>query len=360
MIKKNEVDDLFPQEPRRKKLLNISKKSIVGAGAIMIACTLIVSAAYLTHFGVSNTELEIDQSVLVNDAPWGGRVITHGPFEGVAGCFFGVKDKVENRASVGGTLVFEDIVNEMPVSEYDGEITATHYVAPGWTTLRLENKDSTSWDILEKDGIYAELSYSPCSSTFQYTLEAHGLAAEKTYVLIYYADEENDWGGNPALRISTFTADINGEINMEGEVELNTYLPYDSDYNLIKDYSAEPDSYEHAHGAKIWLIPLSDWSFSGTTPTHMQNTNKGKLCAWNPDDYLFETDLIFYFDCDMYPPVWEKSVLDAVLGTPITSQPPQYDIGPEEIICLITYWSVDWASTGGPFSVSTYVNPVPN
>lgn len=357
MIKKEELEDLFPEKTSRRTLLNINKKTILSIGVIMIACTVIASAAYLTHFGISNTELDIEQSVLVNNLPWDSRPVTHGPFEGFAGCSFGVKDKIENRASVGGTLAFDDIVNDMPIEEYGGDITATHYVAPGWTTLRLENKDSTSWDIKEKDGIYAKLSYSPCSSTFQYMLEAYGLKIEKTYVLIYYADEEGEWGGNPALRIATFTTDSNGEIHVEGEVELNTYLPYDSDYNLEKDYSGAPDFYEHAHGAKIWLIPITDWSPTGSVSTHLENTNKGIVSQWNPDDYLFETDLIFYFDCDMFPPVWEKSVLDAVLGTPVS--PPQYDIGPNEIICLITYWSVDWASPGGSFNASTYVRPMP-
>ena len=47
------------------------------------------------------------------------------------------------------------------------------------------------------------------------------------------------------------------------------------------------DNFGLCQGAKIWLIPSSDYD----------NETK-KLTAWNPTTYLFETDLITYDDSD--------------------------------------------------------------
>jgi hypothetical protein len=65
-------------------------------------------------------------------------------------------------------------------------------------------------------------------------------------------------------------------------------LPSYPDANIDKyDYSGAPDYYEHAHGAKIWLVPSTDYSAEAK-----------KMIAWNPSAYLFETDLIAYIDLD--------------------------------------------------------------
>jgi hypothetical protein len=61
-------------------------------------------------------------------------------------------------------------------------------------------------------------------------------------------------------------------------------LPSPPDANIaVFDYSVPPDYYNHAHGAKIWLVPSEDY-----------DADAKNMTAWNPSAYLFETDLITY------------------------------------------------------------------
>lgn len=342
------VDALIsPQKKRSRRGIGMRKSTLVGIVIVLGAIlSITVSAVILDHFGEgAKAELDIDQSVTVNGMTWEESQVAPGEtFEGVAGCCYGLKDKIENRGCVGGTLEFEDIVTG---NVDQGEVVVTHYVVPGWTTLTLENKDPDDWSIYDEDEIWAELTFNPCCPEFCYNFDAYGLA-DTDYILIYYADQIDDWGGNPALKLGVFTAS-SGEIHVSDKcIELDRYLPYDDDYNLVKSYAGTPDNYVHAHGAKIWLIPLADWDeVSG---------REGTMNAWNPTTYLFETDLVFYFDCDLEPPYWDFNILDCVLGDSITSM--EYYIEPYEEICLITYWYVDWASSGGLFNVKTLINPI--
>ena len=159
-------------------------------------------------------------------------------------------------------------------NEYQGD-TLTFTVEffaqqmPG-TTLVLENKDeSQNWLVLFGDGMYGELDYNTVGLTFDYTFEAYGLQASTNYSLIYYADP---WkGDNPGALIATFTTDGVGDIaSTSGSIDLGIDLPTSPDDNLLL-------------GAKIWLVPTSDYS-------------GGQMTAWNSALYLFETYLIWHND----------------------------------------------------------------
>jgi len=156
------------------------------------------------------------------------------------------------------------------------------------STLVLENKDA-NWDVIP-DGMHGELTFNSSYPTFDYTFEATGLVNDGVYSLIYYADKPDrfvDWGGNnPGILIGTFTANGSGDIPLEfRSVELGMDLPSPNDANIDQyDYcTGTGDNYDTCHGAKIWLVPSSDYTAPGLT-------------AWNPATYLFETDLINYID----------------------------------------------------------------
>jgi len=155
------------------------------------------------------------------------------------------------------------------------------------SSLTLENKDA-SWAIIS-DGISGTLDYNASGNNFNFSFTATGLTASTNYSLIYYADTEdryNDWGGdNPGAFIATFATDGSGNISSgDMSVNLGMDLPCSPDANAyFYDYTGDPDYYDHATGAKIWLVPSTYY----TAP---------EVTTWAPDTFLFETDLIWYDD----------------------------------------------------------------
>jgi len=142
-------------------------------------------------------------------------------------------------------------------------------------SLTLENKSGApDWQILGNDTMKGTLTYNLTSPTFDYTFSATGLKGTTSYSLIYYADP---WpGNNPGALIGTGTSLGDGTLTMSGSTELGMDLPkWCCDQN-------------HPEGAKIWLVPSSDYN-GGSAFT-------GPMTSWSPADYLFETALITYDD----------------------------------------------------------------
>lgn len=159
--------------------------------------------------------------------------------------------------------------------------------------LVLENKD-TSWNVVDEDDIDATLIYTTNNGNCLFGFYLDGTLAQLNteYSLIYYADKPdrfNDWGGNnPGALIATGTTDANNAITMSGDYFIPT-LPHFNDANCNMDetdYREAPDFYKNGYGAKLWVVPSSDYDGVNT------------LIAWNPASYLFETDLIS-FNADM-------------------------------------------------------------
>jgi hypothetical protein len=121
---------------------------------------------------------------------------------------------------------------------------------------------------------FGVLIYDKASSTFNYEFYGVNLQISTGYSLIYYGDP---WPGNhPGALIATGTSDSSGLLHISsGTVELNMHLPHASDAN-------------YPTGAKIWLVPSSDY-----------NSGTNSMQAWNPANYLFEYELITYFDTDL-------------------------------------------------------------
>ena len=134
-------------------------------------------------------------------------------------------------------------------------------VAVDTTTLVLENKDS-NWNVISDD-ISAVVEFNNGSKTFDYTLNAQGLLPNTEYSLIYYADYSdrvNNWGGdNPGALVGTGTSDESGNLNLDEEADLGFDLPSEPDANIDEYDYCESDGYTHCHGAKLWLVPSSDY-----------------------------------------------------------------------------------------------------
>lgn len=334
------VDSLiYPHKKRSRRGIGMRNRTAISIFVVLgIALAMTAGAAFLTHFGTVETTVEVEQSVLVNGKLW-DETTTHGQFDMYGGCCVYTKDKIENRGCVEGTLNFgTTFVKPAGASNP----TVTYYIMPGWTTLLLENKDA-SWDVINDD-IWAELLFNPCCPTFVYEIEVHA-ASETEYGLVYYADQQDryvNWGGNPLKEIITFTTDINGDYSGTGSVNLGMYLPVDGDWNIGPgaDYSQPPDNYVHAKGAKLWIVPTTDYDSEGLT-------------GWNPATYLFETNLVFYFDCDLELPSWFGEIYP--LTTLVSGN--SYTIDPKESICLITEICLDWAAYPGTYETTTKVVP---
>jgi len=179
----------------------------------------------------------------------------------------------------------QEVLDMMNNAEHNGYEV---FVPQETGVLNLHEKDSDTWEIVT-DGAWGALFYNLSGKEFQYLFYGYGLEATE-YSLIYYADYEDryvDWGGdNPGAVIATGTA--SSDLVMAGSIDLAMDLPDEDDYNYdTHDYSGAPDFYDHAHGAKIWLVPSACLT-GGDLP----------VVVWSPDDFLFETDLIWYDDTD--------------------------------------------------------------
>jgi len=176
------------------------------------------------------------------------------------------------------------------VGAVDDSVTLTGGVYTN--TLTLENKkgfgEAGAWSIV-KDEIGGTLGYNTEGFEFVWGLEAT-VSTPGNYALIYYADKPDrfvEWGGdNPGKHIATVTANSEGVISASGNKDLNMDLPCPPDANQFENDYCVSDEYANCYGAKIWLVPTGDYDAPALT-------------AWNPESYLFETDLIWYNDTDV-------------------------------------------------------------
>ena len=168
-------------------------------------------------------------------------------------------------------------------------ITGIVSASPYDEKVSLDNKDPSTWMEID-DMTYATVYYSSVGEEFAWNIVGKGLTPNTGYSLIYYADP---WpGNNPGALIAAFTTDGLGVFNEFGYTELNMDLPHPDDYNANPDpdycnHSNGFDDYEHCCGAKLWVVLTEDY-------------NEPAMEGWNPAEYLFETDLITYEDCDDY------------------------------------------------------------
>lgn len=203
-------------------------------------------------------------------------------------------------AFAGAGVAKEDKFDPAVNSEYNAN-------ALEYGRLCLQNKNDSDWKVIH-DRTYGILWYKRAAPTFQYLFFGRGLEPKIEYCLVYYADRDNrfvNWGGdNPGALIGQGTPSRRGKLLLMGKPDLDMDLPCccnvsecagrdGPDWNCCPDpdycdYNNLLDDYRHCSGAKIWLVPCSDY-----------NDADRILSAWNPEEYLFETDLIWYDDTDV-------------------------------------------------------------
>lgn len=298
--------------------------------AILMAVTL-VGASVLTHYGEIKTAANVRQSIVFNGKE-DNSAVEH-TLDIVGGCCECYKEVIKNRACIDGDV---DFVTTYNPGLWGDEIITTVYQVPTFTTLALNNKDS-NWDEINGDDIEGTLIFETVKTTFDYTFDAIGLAADTDYCLIYYADP---WAGNhPGAYIGTFTSDGTGVISTTGSKDLGMNLPSEPDANIDDNHGGSPDYYNHPYGAKIWLVPASDY-----------DTSTQKIVSWNPDSYLFETDLVTYSDCDIEVPCWLAPMLGEVVVNPLT-------IPAGESVQLVICYNFAINITPGAYTISTKAIP---
>lgn len=158
--------------------------------------------------------------------------------------------------------------------------------------LDLCQRSPDSWEIVD-GGASGTLTYNLSGARFVFDFYGERLEANSSYSLIYYAASEigpinlhsNIPGALPGALIAEGISDPAGGIHLQGSVNLGMDLPYLTDANY--DYVECCSEYGTNHGAKIWLVPSDCYNSTNMI------IREGK---WQPDRFLFETELIIYFD----------------------------------------------------------------
>lgn len=319
---------------------NMKKRYLLIAISLVLSCCLCVSAGILSYYGRISASANVSQSVLLNGNDY--TVVVENEMNIPAGCTKIYKYKLKNTACVEAPIEIST-TNINGYGKGTEGVYVSYFLMNGIRTLTLENKNPLDWTIIEDD-IYAEVTYNPCCPTFTGTVEVYGLDEQTEYGLIYYADQQDrfeNWGGNPIKEIITFTG--NGIYDFD--INLASCLPMEGDWNICAeaDYTQSPDFYEHGKGAKLWIVPTTDYDVEDMT-------------AWNPTTYLFETDLIGYFDCDINPiPSYVYPYFDY---EDAFSSIEEYTLQPQEECCLFVKYNFDVAIIPGQYDILTTIAPI--
>jgi len=330
-----------------KNIKKIGRRGKMGL-ALLIAVMFIgvASAGLLTYYNTITVNANVEQSVLVD-----GKDVTepiNQDLDAIGGGTYYFKHDIENRAPIDATVIFDTTyIPELDENDIGTAITI-HAMDPK-TTLILENKDA-SWDIIE-DETQATLIFDTMNPTFNYEFEATDLELTTAYCLIYYADFDErfgNWGGhNPGAFIAEFTTDGSGNIGKTtGSINLGMNLPTPPDWNIgpEADYTQSPDFYDHANGAKIWLVPSE----------YYDKEAKTIYPNWKPAEFLFETELIVYLDCDI---AVEDSIAEIIIEQYAEDVTDGLTVEPGELIPLLFRYTFD-IRLFGIYQITTNIVPV--
>lgn len=252
--------------------------SIVGLFAMVL-----VSGALLSYYGKIEQTVTVDQGLSVDGESWDTLITESMSTTSLENPVFTSVHYLDNEADVDADVTMtSDCSGAGSCAEIDRKYYTTNLRSG---SLVLENKNS-GWSVISGDGIQATVNYEFFDGVFDYDLSATGLN-DVEYVLIYYADQPDrftSWGGAPALELGRATAS-GGIISLTGQsvVIPGGSLPYPNDWNAGENANyctGTGDNFAHCRGAKIWLIPASDYN------------GIDKLINWNPTAYLYETDLL--------------------------------------------------------------------
>ena len=134
-----------------------------------------------------------------------------------------------------------------------------------------EKSGDPDWEILE-DGAWGKMKHNLSGEMFEFVFNGHGLEAGSDYTLIYYPDP---WPGNGLICLGSGVANKGGNVHIAESCDID-FLPVVLDDNFPE-------------GAKIWLVLTEDVDCVAQ-----------EMVGWNPEEYLFEDDLIQFNEGEQF------------------------------------------------------------
>jgi len=300
--------------------------------AIALSATL-VSAALLTYFGKVNTTMTAQQSIVISDGSgwknWNEPVSRD--LGNVIHCTdYCHKMWIKNQACKPATVSLTDICTAAPYGDPSG-VDKSYYVFGDSQTIQLIQKQvvfgQSPWLPLPK-GIEATLTFNTCGQTMNWNIVSN---ADLTgYSLIYYANYPQYWTEGP---VTVLGSGLSGTANVPT-------MPATNDENALRSINLPPigENYEHAYGAKFWFVP---------TASLIQVQNGWDVNWGMAGQFLFETDLGFYMDCDNMQPTCLSNVYPIFDTTTLQ---------PLSTYCWISCYHVAFNIMPGIYSFETTVN----
>lgn len=135
--------------------------------------------------------------------------------------------------------------------------------------LYLFEKNPDTWEVVD-GGAWGKMKYNLQGNEFDFIFNGHGVESGQSYTLIYYPDP---WPGDGLICLGEGTANGSGNVHIKNKIDTGD-LPAEGDENL-------------SCGAKIWLV------LSGDVDCENQ-----EMVGWQPEEYLFEYNLIKFIDTD--------------------------------------------------------------
>lgn len=237
-------------------------KKYMTFGILGLFALALVSATLMSYYGQVETTINVEQPIVftVN-----GAVVTGGQYAEVIDCDAGKTCLGVNPYRVTNNGESDKAVKLVDSGDTD-EINVS-YVGK----VELSTKDMGTWE--ETSDKKATVVYTLVGEEFNTEVEL-----DDGYVLVYAMDKDNRFVNFASV---VLVGDVDGD------------LPYSSDWNADANpgYCNDDngfDHYDHCKGAKLWIVKGSDLG----TPVD----DVYPLSWANMADYLYETDLIQYFD----------------------------------------------------------------
>jgi len=140
------------------------------------------------------------------------------------------------------------------------------------------------WSIVD-GGAWGKMKYNLSGANFDFVFNGHGLVEGSEYTLVCYPDP---WPGNDLICLGSGIVNEDGDVHIKDSINTGD-LPIAADQNNIDNEDKYEWINEDYNGAKIWLVLTND----------VQCGENSEMAGWNPEEYLFENNLITFDDTDV-------------------------------------------------------------